>query len=594
MPAETGGGGRYTERISPHVTRMGAGSSLPSRETLTSETYKTKNILNGILQFMLAESDLLDMYALASDKRCDEYTIFTANSLDSFFKKIQMSPTQSKDGALYFQDVYTLKRLSGKTGEKHKENCLELSRFFIRILHIFSALSLTVMDMEIPQDNRSLNEIGKRAVKDRVNEKSIRSIPFLRTGQTGGAILDITGSEYSRYYIGKGTQYEVLNQYISVDRQMGYYYFDKYRTLYLYANSLTSPSVNPRFTYSYTKPIKNNNKPSKPIDIEGYFTFEREMGSPILKVTFGILSPREYATVSTDNFKNDGSHYTWNNKKIPDYIMYKIEDAVGESKNINNRRITRRSNLNKLSKEITEPSFQVTGFLDALKAPPKAYCVARALQLLSPESIFYSSNSSTVRTQICDTGFTLLGKGSLPKSGNSITTSASIMSLYVLFFDTLDKAVPKISAETRPKYDEFVKTMRAVYEEESVVKNINTNMTTIKNARNPLCSDKTKALALSDSTAINNLSSSAATLLSKQLQHTEKVMNILKKLFVITPTRPILLHPDVEKGGMAAIERIAAEARDLLVDYYSTCEITYRDAVQDLKERIDTNPSLLT
>ena len=63
---------------------------MPSRETLTSETNKTKTILNGILQFMLSESDLLDMYALASDKRCDDYAVFTAESLDSFFKKIQM------------------------------------------------------------------------------------------------------------------------------------------------------------------------------------------------------------------------------------------------------------------------------------------------------------------------------------------------------------------------------------------------------------------------------------------------------------------------------------------------------------------------
>ena len=71
-------------------------------------------------------------------------------------------------------------------------------------------------------------------------------------------------------------------------------------------------------------------------------------------------------------------------------------------------------------------------------------------------------------------------------------------------------------------------------------------------------------------------------------------MNILKKLFVITPTKPILLHPAVETGGMAAIEAIAAEARDLLVDYYSSCEITYRDAVQDLKERVEKNPALFT
>lgn len=546
---------------------------------------------------MLAESDLLDMYALASDKRCDEYTVFTANSLDSFFKKIQMSPAQTKDGVLYFQDLYTLKRLSGKTGEKHKENCLKLSRFFIRILHIFSALSLTIIDMEIPQDNRTLNEIGRRdpSLKGRIREENIMSIPFLRTGQTGGAIPNLPAVvEYERFYVGRGTQYEVLNQYISIDRQMGYYYFDKYRTLYLYSNSLTpKETMNPKFTYSYTKPTKNGNKPSKPVDIEGYFTFEKKADSPTLQVTVGITSPREYETVSTDTLRYDGSHFTWNNKKIPDYIMYKIQEAVGESKNTNDRRITRRSNLNKVSKEIS-PEFQVTGFLDALKTPPKAYCVARALQLLSPESIFYSHAGSPARTQICDTSFTLLGKGSLPKSGSQITTSASIMSLYLLFFDTLDKAVPKISAETRPKYEEFVKTMRAVYQEEQAAKNTNINMTKITNALNPLCGAKRGALTLSDSTAISSLRSSAATLLSKQLQHTGKVMNILKKLFVITPTKPILLHPAVETGGMAAIEVIAAEARDLLVDYYSSCEITYRDAVQDLKERVEKNPALLT
>ena len=573
---------------------MGAGSSLPSRETLTSETNKTKTILNGILQFMLSESDLLDMYALASDKRCDDYAVFTAESLDNFFKKIQMSPAQTKDGTLYFQDLYTLKKLSGKTGEKHKENCLKLSRFFIRILHIFSALSLTIIDMEIPQDNRALNEIGKRELlKGRIREESIRSIPFLRTGQVGGAIPNLpTVPDYERFYVGRNTPYDVLNQYISFDRQMGYYYFDKYRTLYLYTNSLKEKeNINPKFTYSYTKPTKNGNKPSKPVDIEGYFTFEKKADSLTLQVTVGITSPREYETVSTDTLRYDGSHYTWNNKKIPDYIMYKIQDAVGDSKNTNDRRITRRSNLNKVSKEISS-DFQVTGILDALKTPPKAYCVARALQLLSPESIFYSRDGSAARTQICDTGFTLLGKGSLPKPKEAITSSASIMSLYLLFYDTLDKATPIISQQTLPKYNEFVKIMRAVYQEETTATNTTDGMTKITNMMNPLCTTKSGAHTLTDQDAISSLRSSAATLLSKQLKHTEKVMNILKKLFVITPTKPILLHPAVETGGMAAIEAIAAEARDLLVDYYSSCEITYRDAVQDLKERVEKNPQL--
>ena len=166
------------------------------------------------------------------------------------------------------------------------------------------------------------------------------------------------------------------------------------------------------------------------------------------------------------------------------------------------------------------------------------------------------------------------------------------MSLYLLFYDTLDKATPIISQQTLPKYNEFVKIMRAVYQEETTATNTTDGMTKITNMMNPLCTTKSGAHTLTDQDAISSLRSSAATLLSKQLKHTEKVMNILKKLFVITPTKPILLHPAVETGGMAAIEVIAAEARDLLVDYYSSCEITYRDAVQDLKERVEKNPQL--
>jgi len=578
---------------------MGAGSSLPSRDRLTEETIKTKNILNGILEFMLSESDLMDMYALASDKRCDDYTIFTAKSLDTFFKKIQLSPTVSEDGIFYFQDLYTLKKLSGRTGEKHTENCLKLSRFFIRILHIFASLSLTIMDVEVPRDNDTLNTIGKRVPSEmrRVTERNVRSIPYFRNRQLGGTITDFAGTELAKYYVGKDTPYEILNQYISFDRNQGYYYFDKYRSLYLYANSLKpsqSSSINPKFSYSYVKPVKNGNKASRPIEIEGYFMFEKLVDLPTLKISVAITSPSIYKSTSSDNFRYDGTHYTWNNKKIPDYIMFRIEEAIGDTRNTNNtRRVTKRSNLNRISKEITNPSFKVTGFLDAIKNPPKAYCVARALQLLSPESIFYSNRSSPARTQICDPNFSLLGKGSLPKSKEPITSSASIMSLYLLFFDSLEKSVPKISEKVRPMYDDFTKTMGAIYEDETKIKTNTTDLERIKNIPNAaLCQGKQGPLYISDQDVIMRLRGSAAKLLSRQLEHTSRVLSILKKLFIITPTKPILLHPSIEKGGMDAVEMIATEARELLIEYYSGCEVEYREAVQTLKEAYDENIDL--
>ena len=167
------------------------------------------------------------------------------------------------------------------------------------------------------------------------------------------------------------------------------------------------------------------------------------------------------------------------------------------------------------------------------------------------------------------------------------------MSLYLLFFDALDVTMPKISEQTRPMYDEFVKTMKAVYQEESATTNININMRSIKNTVNPTLCKTPGRMYVSDEAAANSLRVAAQNLLAKQLQHTVKVMNILKKLFVITPSRPILLQPAIEAGGMDAVEKVAAEARDLLIDYYSSCEVTYRDAVQDLKERFAYDPSIL-
>ena len=572
---------------------MGAGSSLPSRDTLTSETIKTKNILNGVLDFMLKKSDLLDMYALASSKRCDDYTIFTAKSLDKFFKKIRVTPTEREDGTFYFQDLYTLKRLSGETGKLHTENCLKLSRFFIRILHVFASLSLTIIDMEIPSSNYELNSIGKKvssANKNRISNENVMSIPYFKRPQMGGVIPQM--EKYRSIYVSEAP-YDILNKYLNFNSRYNAYSFDNYPAIMIDFDSLKpregSP-VNPSFVYRDTLTI---NDKQKTVNLEGTFNLDihpEEKNALILK--FAIVRPSEYSRIKEDTFRLTGRQHLWNNQTIPEYIMKNIERAIGKKTNsTNSKRITRRLNLGKLN---IKDDFKVTGILDTLDTPPKAYCVARAIQLLSPDSIFYS-NKTVARTQICDPKFSLLGKGSLPKMGEALTTSPSIMSLNLLFFDKLSESVPIISEELkRSKYADFVKAMQAVYEEKiETVNNTDPKLITVKNKLNPVCLTRSGSITVTDPNAINSLRSAAANLLSKQLQHVNKAINILKKLFVITPTAPIYLQPLIETGGIDAIERVAAEARDLLIDYYSSCEVTYRDAVQDLKERADKNSTIL-
>jgi hypothetical protein len=564
---------------------MGAGSSLPSRDTLTSESIKTKNILNGILEFMLSESDLLDMYALASPTECRQYTLFTTKTIDKFFKKIQLYPTKGEDGRFYFQKLQTIQRLPGEFAAKQKQTCLEISRFFIRILHIFASLSLTVIDMEVPRSNSSLNVITQAKNKNGrrlIRENEVLSLPFFR--QSAGALYPTQ----RQYYI-TNPDYQILNDYLTLYSGTSEYILAG-TDIHIPIRSVNPVTPEPFLTFS------GKNKDGETIKIEANLRIRQNDDK--LDVSLNILRPKDIGTTQSVSFSRSTRYAepTYNNQILPKYIMKVFNQILGRGEyNLNTnikRNITRRRTKAALPDDI-EPTFQVKDILTALskEVPVKAYCVARAVQLISPDSLYYS-NKGVARTQICDPEFSLLGKGSLPKSGESITMSPAIMSLFLLFFDALEATTPTISAQTRPMYDEFVKTMRAVYQEEDATINTNINMRRITNNLNPtLCKTKGR-MYVSDEAAVNNLRAAAKTLLSKQVQHTAKVMNILKKLFVITPSRPILLQPAIETGGMDAVERVAAEARELLIDYYSSCEVTYRDAVQDLKERLDANPHL--
>ena len=51
-------------------------------------------------------------------------------------------------------------------------------------------------------------------------------------------------------------------------------------------------------------------------------------------------------------------------------------------------------------------------------------------------------------------------------------------------------------------------------------------------------------------------------------------------LLPIESGKPLAIHPNVRKNGMEEINKIAVEARNLLIEYYSQCEGQYRQAVE--------------
>ena len=61
-------------------------------------------------------------------------------------------------------------------------------------------------------------------------------------------------------------------------------------------------------------------------------------------------------------------------------------------------------------------------------------------------------------------------------------------------------------------------------------------------------------------------------------------VKLLNKLFTIDNS--ITLNNDILSKGIRGIEEVALEARDLLSDYYSNCQIKYNEGVKIIQKPI--------
>jgi hypothetical protein len=226
--------------------------------------------------------------------------------------------------------------------------------------------------------------------------------------------------------------------------------------------------------------------------------------------------------------------------------------------------------------------------------PPKAHCISRALQLIS-DSGLKSAFPKEVYTHLCKTKF-LTDNRSLPPADERITKEDGIYALAQLFFDTLQDATPQISAATQDQYKAFVAKMKFVFEESKDAKAGNARRldTVINRIPSGICSPdvKDRDLKITNRDLIRQLRDNVRQMITYQINHTANAVKILKKLFLlpIESGKSLQIHPRVLKNGMDEVNAIAEEARNLLVEYYSQCEILYRSGAEILA----SNKSLLT
>jgi hypothetical protein len=577
---------------------MGAGTSVPSSEGIRKQTRSASDLTKLILNWMLEKSNLADLYALAAPSECRKYIVATAESLPKLFKEIKLLPRKDSSGKIFFQQIADFRQIPVEIMESQRTLCLELSFFFIRILQIFAALTLSVIDSEMPSSDYLLEQDETKVAKRPLRYDEFYQIPgFTQRAQRGGALRGGALRVGQPGYI-RDENYSILNRYLTRDYSNNFELTVNERSTGIYINGDTLiPRLEPVLTY------ESRDENDKRVKIRARLRIERQRGqstetyrvtlSPITKNGEPARSysenqiTRELGRIGPVLFKSIlGDDPAYNNQTIPKFILNEFKRLLG--KRVDASEVEGKRKMRKFTEipygEIPPP-LQLKKLWDGLtqNPPVKAYCVSRALQLLNPNAI-YGDLSQEARTSICDMKFATKMRGSIPTQGKSILDAKGLMALNLLFFDFLQKTMPSMAEDTKKKYAPFLDDLRAVYEEQTSIQK--SELVDIEKAGADIqdkvptafCGDAKGVLLTKEKSVIKGLRTYVSTLLTRQMTHTAAVTKLLGKLFVISDDVPSL-HPLVQERGMVRVEELATEARELLSSYYQDCEIVYRQGV---------------
>lgn len=575
-------------------------SSIPSKEEILRKTKGGSQLVSGLFQWMVSQASIRDFYLMANPAQCRKYIMLTADVLNKVFHKIDVVPQQGAKGTIYFQKVDALNpQDKGDAMYKHREiNCLRLAFLFVRIFQVFAALSLSILDVE--------PELEMKLISDITYLQGSQSIPLFGARQQMGGALN------SKKYLPVG--FEPFRGYLNEVATRPDYYQVSGSQIFI---KHSAPVVDNALPVTYYYAITKKNGKTENGQINGSISAAQDGDDSRLLIRLTNL--KKITASSTESLDSKTVRFTMSRigepyrdkgqRLIPQGLSNAFDSlARGDTEDRNGniaevgKPKERSASITQFEKNMGEVSEGlhtktiVSAFTRA--APPKAHCIARALQLLS-DSGMQSAVPKEIYSHICKTKF-LTETRSLPPANERITKEDGIYALAQLFYDTLKESTPAISTKTQEQYKSFVTKMKFVFEE---AKDAKVSIADIR--KNPLeevvnkvpsavCDNKIvdKTLKTSNHEVIRQLRNNVRRMILYQIGHTANVVKILRKLFLlpVESGKSLQIHPRILKNGMEEVNALAEEARNLLIDYYSQCEILYRSGA----EIIAANKSVMT
>ena len=153
-------------------------NKIPDQSTIFNKTQTTSFVMNRILEYILRNATMADLISLGTDDGCKEWIVIAENKLKVLFKKMDLLPSSTSEGLIYFSKIKNLQEKSTADpvakGEKDKY-CKILSFFYIRLFQIVAALALSVQDSSLPLQDLAAGEGSKSYVSPGFQQ----SVPFL-------------------------------------------------------------------------------------------------------------------------------------------------------------------------------------------------------------------------------------------------------------------------------------------------------------------------------------------------------------------------------------------------------------------------------
>ena len=548
-------------------------TTIPTREEMLKATSDGKYFIEHAFFYMAGQMNMKDMLIMAQPGKCSEMIFLTAKALQTSFKKYKINPVRGDDGFVYFQKIDEIKgRCKGEIRDDSTTYvvCVTIAMFYIRIFQIYGALALTILDVDplYYQQLGGAYGTGTGAIQDTVQEGGkLRADDLLpEPFDILRRYLSPTAAE--EYYKFDGTTYAI--------------YFDK--NINMFAESITA-----KLTMELPRKPKQKKNPRVVFNLR---IAQREKTYGFYFSDFkGLRSTPESTAIVFTKGSGIESEYKWNGLPIPAAIERKVidiiksagglatEDSDLEAKGEDKLSMDEKKRILILGEKKVSPSLQTADLWSMFtdRKYSKAHCVARAIQLVSSQAL-EKSVPPAIYSSICKEKF-MSSSGTLPGLGQPILKEKGLFVLNQLFYDKLQQITPIVSAETQPKYQALNKLMAQVF-----LNPVGTKIDSITDRSSKEYCDpkerKGRLVLVQDKGAIGKLREQVREMLLLQISHTAEVVKLLKQLFVLEKGAPVTLNPNIVKGGLPTVNAIADTARDLLFNYYKTCEARYQVGVR--------------